>query len=298
VTANGSDIRTYYSQPTSFTALSGASPALDSLPAALDELVRVVQGLAIYDVIAGDFYGFDVPDDRAGEIHIRRARELVDRLLEIDDQRLTVARPPERRLVGRCHHFTLLLVAMLRHHGVAARARCGLADYFNPGYYEDHWVSEYWDAAEGQWRLVDAQLDEVWREKLEVDFDILDVPRDRFLVAGEAWARCRSGRADPSRFGIHHAGLRGLWFVAGDLVRDIAALNKDELLPWDVWGAQPRPDEPLDEPQLDFFDRLADLSRDPDAQFRDVRGVYQRDDRVRVPDTVLNALLDRLEPAR
>jgi hypothetical protein len=73
----------------------------------------------------------------------------------------------------------------------------------------------------------------------------LDVPRDRFLVAGDAWLQCRAGQADLSRFGIQFAGLRGLWFVAGSIVRDVAALNGAEMLPWDVWGCQPRPGEQL-----------------------------------------------------
>jgi hypothetical protein len=31
--------------------------------------------------------------------------------------------------------------------------------------------------------------------------------------------------------------MHGLWFSAGNLVRDIAALNNRETLPWDFWGA-------------------------------------------------------------
>jgi hypothetical protein len=46
-----------------------------------------------------------------------------------------------------------------------------------------------------------------------------------------------------------------LWFVAGSLVRDVAARNKVELLPWDAWGAQPQPDETLDDDQLAFLRR-------------------------------------------
>ena len=52
---------------------------------------------------------------------------------------------------------------------------------------------------------------------------------------------------------------RGLWFIAEDLVRDVAALNKMEMLPWDVWGAQPKPDEQLDDDHLAFFDKPATL---------------------------------------
>ena len=83
--------------------------------------------------------------------------------------------------------------------------------------------------------LVDAQIDDVQRAILDPDFDLMDVPRDRFMVAGEAWAQCRSGHAEPDAFGIFD--MRGLWFVAGNLLRDLAALNDREMLPWDVWGA-------------------------------------------------------------
>jgi hypothetical protein len=226
---------------------------------------------------------------------LRPVEKKLARLLAIDNQPLTVVRPVEKRLVSRCHHFTLLLLSMLRVKGVPSRARCGFGAYFNPGYFEDHWVCEYWNSAEKRWVIVDAQLDEAWREKLKIDFDILDVPRDRFLVAGDAWAKCRAGEADPSKFGIHFVNLRGLWFVAGDLVRDIAALNKMETLPWDVWGAQPKLNEQLNNEQLAFFDRLAPLSLNPDASFDDLRKLYAEDERLRVPPTVFNLVLNRAE---
>ncbi|MFI5014475.1 MAG: hypothetical protein ACHQAY_19250 [Hyphomicrobiales bacterium] len=57
--------------------------------------------------------------------------------------------------------------------------------------------------------LVDAQIDELQRAKLSPDFDLLDVPRDRFLIAGDAWAQRRADEADPAAFGIF--GMRGLW---------------------------------------------------------------------------------------
>ena len=130
---------------------------------------------------------------------------------------------------------------------------------------------------------------------LKFDFDPLDVPHDRFLTGGEAWMRCRAGKADASKFGIFKDEMRGLWFVAGDLVRDFAALNKMEMLQWDVWGAMPGPGEPVKDDQLAFFDRLAALTHEPDSSFAELRELYQRDDRVRVPATVFNAVLNRPE---
>jgi hypothetical protein len=241
------------------------------------------------------FYGFSIPEGRRSEIHIRPMEKMRERLLALEERELTVSRPVDRRLVGRCHHFMLFLIAILRAKGVSARGRCGFGAYFNPPYFEDHWVCEYWNADQQRWILVDTQFDEVWRAKLNIKHDILDVPRDQFLVAADAWIRCRRGEADPSKFGIDFAGLRGLWFIAGSLVRDVAALNKMEMLPWDVWGAQPRAEQPVEDEQLAFFDRLAAITCAPDSSFDELRDFYAKDDRLRVPSTVFNALLNRPE---
>lgn len=120
----------------------------------------------------------------------------------------------------------------------------------------------------------------------------LDVPRNRFLTPSDAWSQCRTGKADPSKFGIFRGDLRGLWFIAGNLVRDIAALNKMEMLQWGAWGAMPRPNQPLQQDQLSFFDRLAALSRSADASFYELRVIYEKEERLHVPPTVFNALLN------
>jgi hypothetical protein len=206
-------------------------------------------------------------------------------------------------LVGTCHHFAILLAAMLRTKGIPARDRWGFASYLNPGFFEDHVIWEYWNPAEMRWAMVDAQLDEVWREKLSLDFDVLDLPHDRFLIASDAWTKCRSADAHPSKFGVFRGDLRGLWFIACNLIKDMAALNKMEMLPWDVWGAMPRPDEPLNDDQalagqphrLMLFDHLANLTRDPDSSFDELRARYESQDRLHVPETVFNAVRNRVE---
>jgi hypothetical protein len=281
----------YYARPGVMTSAGRHAPVLAALP----HDVGIVQGLAIHEYVASDFYGFEIPDERRGESHIRSVEQMLERLLAIDGRPLSVPRSPEKRLIGVCHHFMMLLLAMLRAQGIPVRGRRGFGSYFNPGFFEDHVVCEYWNATEARWVLVDPQFDEVWRARLKIDHDVLDVPRDRFLIAGDAWLRSRSGEADPSKFGIFKGDLRGLWFVASNLVHDVATLNKMEMLQWDTWGTMPRPDEPLDESRLAFFDRLAALTRTPDASFADLRQLYEEDDRVSVPATVYNAVLSRLE---
>jgi Transglutaminase-like superfamily len=287
-----SDIFAFYASHGPMTDPGEASALIDPLPNDVASLSRVIQGLGIYDVVARDFYGFEPPENRLSEIHLRPVAERLARFVELDDQPLHIARKPERRALQRCNSFALMLVTMLRAKGVPARSRCGFAAYFNPPNFEDHWVCEYWDGQDRRWRLADPQIDDVWRARLKIGCDTLDLPRTQFLTASEAWRRCRSGEANAQQFGISFAGLRGLWFVAGNLVRDMAALNKMEMAPWDVWGAQPGPEEKFD---LAFFDEVAALTRDPERTFAEVRRRYDADDHLRVPPTVFNALNRRPE---
>ena len=282
----------FYARPTAMTTMGDHARLFHSLPGDVAGLSHAQQGLQIHEYMA-EAYGFAVPDQRRAESHLRPVGAMLERLVALDGRPVAIARAPERRLVGVCRHFTLLLVALLRARGIPARARVGFGTYFIPGQFLDHWVCEWWDAQAGRWVRSDAQLDEVWRDRLEIDFDVLDVPHDRFVIAGDAWTQWREGAVDAASFGIHE--LRGAWFIAGNLVRDLAALNKVELLPWDVWGGMPQPDERLDEAALAFFDGLAALSRKADAEFAELRRRYDGEERLRVPATVFNAVRQRPE---
>jgi hypothetical protein len=221
---------------------------------------------------------------------------LLGRIMGEDSRPLTVAREPASRLPGNCRHFTVLAAAMLRAQGTPARARCGFGGYFGSGAFEDHWVCEYWDQAAPGWKLADAQIDDVQLNLFDVDFDLMDVPRDKFLVAGDAWRLCRAGDADPAKFGLSFMNEAGDWWIAANLLRDVAALNNMEMLPWDIWGAMPGPGETIGDEGLALFDRLAELTRDADAAFADLTAAYASDARLHVPATVYNGVLKRTEP--
>jgi len=261
----------------------------DGLPRDVGGLARIVQGLLMHEHVA-PAYGLTLSREQHAQAQMRAVEKMLETIAQQDKRPLPVARSEGERVVGVCRHFTLLHVAMLRAQGMAARARCGFGAYFEKGRFVDHWVTEYFNEAGKRWMLVDPQLDARQRELFKVGFDPLDVPRDQFVVAGDAWRLCRSGKADPAAFGIME--FHGLWFVAGNVVRDIAALNNHEMLPWDVWGAMRRSDAELD---LALFDRLAELSHAPDAHEAELRAVYQ-DERIAVPGTVFNAVLNRPDP--
>ena len=161
--------------------------------------------------------------------------------------------------------------------------------------YEDHWVCEYWHEAAKRWVLVDVQLDDLQCNKLSIPFDPLDVPRDQFIVGGQAWQLCRSGEADPDAFGIHD--MHGLWFVRGNLVRRrVAALNKMELLPWDVWGIIEGADESLSVDDRRFLDTIANLTCEDLPDGKKVRELYESDGRLHVPPIINSYVAGRAVP--
>jgi Transglutaminase-like superfamily len=276
-------VRAYYATPGPLTDLTAHASLIRGLPTDVREVCRVVQGSIVHPFLA-QLYGLAPEAVRLDEVEIRRASEMVDRILALDPRPLGETRPPERRFVGNCRHFTVLFCALLRARGVPARARCGFGAYFNRPNYEDHWVAEVWDEGRQAWHLVDAQLDAIQCEALRVPFDPLDVPRTEFLVAGDAWQRCRRGE-DPRRFGI--LDLRGLWFVRGNVVRDLAAFAKRELLPWDGWGIMATREEG-DAREMALLDRVAGLTQAGDERNAEMLQLQSSEPGLRVPRTVLS----------
>jgi hypothetical protein len=214
---------------------------------------------------------------------------MLDCAVRLDKGRIAEKRAPDRRIVGVCRHFATLFVATARQKGIPARARVGFANYFEPGKHVDHWVGEYWNRDENRWVLVDPQLDRHQQAFYKPDFDVLDVPRDRFRVAGDAWSLCRSGVVDPMTFGVAGTDNWGLIETFGDLLLDLAALQKIELLPWGWYGLSL--EDGACEAEATLIDRLARLSSRADADaVEQLRAIAASDARLRVPPETLASI--------
>jgi hypothetical protein len=288
--------REYYAHQGAMTAAGLYRAELQTLPREIGALCKVIQGVLIHRDMAAFLYQTTFSEAKRDEAHTRPVSAMLTRIHSLDTKPLISPRQPTDRMAAVCRHFSTMLTAILREQGVPARARCGFGAYFTPGKFEDHWVCEYWDSARARWILVDAQLDAIQREALRIDFDPLDVPRDRFVIAGDAWQMCRSARAEPERFGLSYIHLQGLWFVAGNVQRDFASLNRVEMLPWDVWGLMTMDDAGLTDQNKALLDRIAALSLAGDDAFDEIRAIYESEDRLRVPPTVFNALRNAPEP--
>jgi hypothetical protein len=143
------------------------------------------------------------------EINTCRAEAMLA-LLERGEPSLARPRRAPDRAVGCCRDSTLLFLALARHKGFAARARVGFAAYFQPGWLLDH--------------------------------DWLDLTDDQFVTGPRAWRAARAGEADPARYvvapGLDVPALRGWPYLAHNVLHDLAALGKTEMLLWDGWGLQ------------------------------------------------------------
>jgi hypothetical protein len=218
-----------YAVPGPLTGLDGVpSEALGTVAADPVSICSPVHALIVQPTDPG---AVGLPEQRLAENQIRPAGELIARLLALDPAPLSMGRDPDKRVVGTCRHFAVLSCALLRYRGIAARVRCGFATYFQPGQGLDHWITEYRDDDDGRWVRIDSEV---------LGQAIVDRPEDLepglFLTGGEAWLAFRRGEIDASRFGVFGTENWGPGEIRGNAVKDLAALNKVEMLPWDEWG--------------------------------------------------------------
>jgi hypothetical protein len=217
-------------------------------------------------------YGLGDVSHRLEELETRPVDQMVATIAGLDSRPLVEPRKPEDQMVGNCRQYTVLTCALLRRAGIPARARAGFSGYFGDGW-TDHWIVERWDPESSVWVRTDSQIDETQRQIFDIPFDPLRLPDDHFRTGSEAWRRYREG-GDPQAYGIQD--MRGPWFIAASVIRDLAALNKVEVHVWDTWGVI---DElafrQLSPSEIALVDEVADTVLDGDHE--DILALYRRD---------------------
>jgi hypothetical protein len=262
----------FYRTQSPITDPGGHAHLLDGLPSDIPSLVAVVKGLTLHEV-AARLYGVPqedgLPEDRA-----RFVADVLVAIQEIDAAPLTIRREHAGRVVSGCRTPPLLLVAMLRHQGVPARKRTGVARYLGRGAYGTvHDVTEYWDGRRDRWVLVDPGIDDElaqrWRayfagngQPWRGEYDVLDLGRETFIVGPQLWRSCRTGQIDPREL---HRKEGSLPFAGLALLEDLNSLNKVELMSHDLDF-----DRTANGP-LELLDGMAELAAGIDERFVETR---------------------------
>jgi hypothetical protein len=262
-------------------AVPGSLTTLDAISAALLEPLGADPAAICFPIHslfieASDAEPLGLPPERFATSQIRPAAALVAELLALDPSPLNVAREPANRVVGTYRHFAVLSCALLRHQGIPARVRCGFATYFQPNQGLDHWIIEYRDDNVGRWVRIDSEI---------LGQTVLTHPEDlepgQFLTGGEAWTAFRKGEIDAATFGVYGTDNWGAAEIRGNTVKDLAALNEIETLPWDEWGRMTEAYEGTTGPDYDeLLDTVAAVCAEDDPTA--IAALYERDE-FRVP---------------
>lgn len=248
----------FYATHSSVTDPGQYIDLFQDLPTSLAGIAYVVQGLVYHYMVDQYNFGWVPPQERLAEINTRTMERILTCLVDKDPRPLVRSRVCADRLVGCCRDFALITCAILRQQGRPARLRYGFAGYFIPGYWVDHVVVETWTGE--RWQRFDPQI----AEQPGWDHNMLDMVDAPFVTGGCAWQMCRQEGADPDRFGLEpdEPAVRGWMFIRERLQLDVAALNKVELLCWDLWTGLSE-GQPEDE---SILDQMATLSLDPDSR--------------------------------
>jgi hypothetical protein len=250
------------------------------LPGTVPAMSDVVRGLCL---AYGERHKYPIQNERLLETNSRHVRTILEKIIALDDRPLIETRPPDKRFMASCSDFVSLLCAMARFQGIPARKRVGFTAT-GSGFYRSHEIVEYWDSRAGRWRQVDPYLDGAAVSANAIVFGPHDLPADQFIPAGQAWQACRKGRSEPEMFGNEKS--RGLGVIRANLILDLAAMNKRELLNWDRFGWMERPFEEFGEAEREILDRLAEILQAGNEAFAELRALYGREEGLQVPQVI------------
>lgn len=197
----------------------------------------------------------------------------------------TKERAAKDKIQVTCRGQAILLAATLKAKGIPARARSGFASYVEVDEYWDHWITEYYDEKINSWILADADC---CCNDIE-DFDIYNMPRDKFLFGAEAYLAMRNKTileekviyaSNPLTKGMK-AALRGLFY-------DFHSLMNNEIIFLHVPSYIKEKNFELSEEEFKELDILANLMLNPNKNFDKLLAVWNNELKFRILTGALN----------
>lgn len=290
----------FYKQTSLYTDLGLYKNFMKNLPDDINELCILQRKQIIHPVV------FDIPNIRKQsncfwgdmtKVPITRldyeddlfptAISMISELLR-KDKTYSLNRKAENKIHVTCRGEAILLAATLKAKGYSARVRSGFASYIKyDGVSYDHWITEYYDEIKQRWVLVDA--DEHCPDH-EMEFDLNDIPRNKFIFGAEAYLGMRTGKykteeiyyaSDPATLGLK-ASIRGLFY-------DFHSLMNDEIIFLHLPKYIQDKNFELSEEEYIELDNLAELLLEPDKNFDKILDIWNNVSKFRIMSGALNS---------
>jgi hypothetical protein len=121
--------------------------------------------------------------------------------------------------------------------------------------FEDHYITEHWNAAESRWQLTDPQIDDVQRPAIAEGLNTNDLPENVFLTGWQLIEGLRSGNV-PTSIGFPPVNT-GFTYARNKLFADFVAMTGHELPVHAWWGiGDPKSVRPGDDALIELMIRL------------------------------------------
>lgn len=255
------DILAYYASQSRFTDPGACAEHFQNAPKSVEGIVEFVQDRCL------DFeerYKYPIQNERLLETNNRYADEIINKILKLKRRSaFTDERAIDEKTMVLTSQSACLTLSMLRYNGIPARKRVGFVA--QAGIYKSYEIVEV--AEGGAWKQLDP-----FGWGLE------------FIPAAKAWADYKAGKIAADQF--VNVDLKGVTVLIANLILDLAALNKQELLTWDRFGWMNRPIADYSEKAWAILDGvaavLAKADEDPEAVF----AAYEAEEGLQVPEVI------------
>ena len=254
----------------------------NNLPQTIPEICILINHQIIH-VFVLELYKDKLPEGRTREDKkLSTVQEMLKYLKKRNPKGLVLDRLPEERIIVACRNYALFLASILKYRNIPSRVRAGFAPYLSKeGKYIDHWICEYWDKKAERWKLVDPDVcDDT--EIFGIDFNMYDIPRDKFEFSGDAWLKARKELVSPELYGV--MDMWGMWYIRDNLCLDLLCIMGEEVLYWDGPPITKIEMEKMEENDLILLDTIAQLLRNPDKNLVQLRTLLKENRNLRMFD--------------
>lgn len=254
------DILEYYASQSPFTDPGKNVQMYEGLPVSVSEICKAVAGITL------DFnerWKYPIQNERWLETNNRYVDEFLDSIKALDkNSPLTAERPEDLRMMTSVSHVASLCVSMLRHVGIPARKRVGFIQ--DGDEFDTYEIVEYYDKADDSWKTADP-----------------NGKGAEFISASQAYQDVKAGKTEAVKY--TNEDSIGIEIVIANLILDLAAVNKKEMLSWDRYGWMVRPVADYSDRAWEILDQVADLLANDDRNIEALETAYNSEEGLMIP---------------